>query len=154
MDNVHVLMGLDFVPRAVLSYLFLSGARSDWHFNMLPLSAERGAGRRGAGEGSWLGGVQEALMGSLAAASGPQQAVWGGVLWEGQPALPRTRDECWAIFQDGGKWEAGKDLGERRETLACLPSWLHLWGGGGGVGVSIPGQGALPVLCLREMLGM
>lgn len=61
--SADVVRGLAFVPRARLSYFFLSGEGADWHFNKLPPSAER-RGQAGCGpvlvEGE--GRMQEALM--------------------------------------------------------------------------------------------
>ena len=63
MGSADVVRGLAFVPRARLSYFFLSGAGADWHFNKLPPSAER-RGQAGCGpvlvEGE--GRMQGALM--------------------------------------------------------------------------------------------
>lgn len=116
---------LGLVPRAMLGYLFLSEARSRWHFDTLPPSAEV---RAQAGAGPVLAEgerrMQEAFAGLLAHVHSRQ---WGRGA-ERRPARPQGGCWCRIIRQD--KMEEERGLGERRETglSALLSSCLRLFG--------------------------
>lgn len=112
MGSVDSVRGLDSVPRAMLSYLFLSGTQSGWHFNVLPPSVETG---EQAGRGALPDGrrVDDAGSGErLAALQAQDHSRRGGALPEGHPAPPC--DGCWCHFPRLGKWEKERGLQEGR----------------------------------------
>lgn len=109
----------------MLGYLFFSGARSRWHFDTLPPSAEV---RAQAGAGPVLAEgerrMQEAFAGLLAHVHSRQ---WGA----GCGAAPGSATGWMLVpYYETDKMEEERGLGGRRETglSALLSSCLRLFG--------------------------